>query len=334
MASEPTPLSPPDIGSYVPPGYPRERDSHFQQFLRGPQTQIDELVAAIEVTIRSLQLPYASGPALDAIGWSKDVLGKRGTRGDDEYRRYLAALPNSFSGYNREKDIRTAVVSATGAEARDDIDLPEDVEGNTYTVTVRSWQEHSVELVDQICSYADLEGVKRVGPITYDRGTLDLNVRGSDAAFGASVDFGTVDLRVGDTDEEFYSSVRHEDGWGGFEWDSSYRWDIDDRRLGDTGGTDIEATDHNYVYDDEHVTAESPLSVGGRLSVGGSLSIEETDDSTEYLGTSVIATKDGTRIYDDEHETLESPLTVATRLSVDGRVSVSDADSDTDSGSG
>lgn len=276
MAERPTtpPLPVPDVTSDLPPGYPVANDARIQRFLDAPQAQIDELTAAITTTLRALQLPHATGAALDTLGWARGPLGLRRGRGDDALRQHLRALPNAFRGLHRRKDIRRAIAAGVVADSPDDVALEEDVEGNTYSVTLHSWQGHAVSLVDFLAGYADVVGVERSGPITYDWGAAPPRETGTGASTSTTVDLGTAPPRVGDTGGAS-AVVEREDGFGGFEFDEGYKFDVEEPV--DLPISDVAESEYERVAANDHQSAESPLSVAGWLSVSGRLSVEDNE---------------------------------------------------------
>lgn len=224
-----------NVNEHIPRGLPRENDSLSQRFLSVPQNRFDRLSAEIELTLRSLQLPHASGVNLDTLGWNKGPLGLRRGRGDSAYRQYLKALPNAFGGQHRRKDVRKAIASGVVAEENSDVVLDEDVATNSYEVTLHSWQEHSTALVEFLGDYADAPVVERTGPITYDWGEgPDLDA-GAGASVATDIDVGTTGPMNGDTGGATVV-VEYEDGFGGFDFDEGWRFDVEEP--GESGDED------------------------------------------------------------------------------------------------
>jgi len=218
---------PTDVNETLPRALPRENNSLIQRFFAVPQNRFDRLSAEIEATLRSLQLPHASGTDLDVIGWSKGPLGLRRGRGDSAYRQYLEALPSAFGGQHRRKDVRKAIASGVVADEQSDVVLNEDVATNSYSITLRSWREHDVSLVEFLGDYADAPVVTLDPPIAYDRGTGPPRELGRGASTAVTVDHGTGPPRVGDTGG-MSGVVVYEDGFGGFDFDEGWRFDIEE----------------------------------------------------------------------------------------------------------
>ena len=236
-----------DVDDQLPRGLPRENDSLTQRFFSVPQNRFDRLSAEIEATLRSLQLPHATGVNLDVIGWNKGILGIRRNRGDSAYRQYLRALPNAFGGQHRRKDVRKAIASGVVADEQSDVVLDEDITTNSYAVTLRSWQEHSTALVEFLADYADAPVVTLDPPITYDRGVGPPRELGSGAGTAATVDHGTAPPRVGDTGG-MSATVVYEDGWGGFDFDEGWQFDVEEPGEAEGSGDGGYGSDYGSDY--------------------------------------------------------------------------------------
>lgn len=259
-----------DVNDELPLAIPREDDSLIQRFFSVPQDRFDRLSTDIELTLRSLQLPHATGVNLDVIGHSKGPLGLRRGRGDGAYRQYLRALPNAFGGQYRHKDVRTAVASGVVSDDETDVSLDEDVTTNSYSITLRSWQGHDVSLVEFLADYADAPVVTLDLPITYDRGVGPPRELGSGAGTAATVDHGTGPPRIGDTGGMSGVTV-YEDGWGNFDFDEGWRFDVEEP--GEASVADSTYGEQRTVDYGDTRHADSPLAAGGELTVGGELSI-------------------------------------------------------------
>ena len=268
-----------DVNDDIPLALPFENDSLLQRFLSVPQNEFDRLSAEIEATLRSLQLPHATGVDLNTIGWERGPLGLRRGRGDDAYRQYLHALPNAFGCQHRRKDVRTAIASGVVADEEDDVVLDEDVTTNTYSVTLRSWQGHDVSLVDFLADYADAPVVTRTGGITYDRGTGPARKRGRGANTASTFDHGAGPPRVGDTGG-MSAITEYEDGFGGFDFDDGYRFDVEEPGSGggdpgpDPGQDNLSAIgvgEVQRVDSGESQTVDSPFDHDGTLNHDGTV---------------------------------------------------------------
>jgi hypothetical protein len=259
-----------DVTDDLPLAVPFEDDSLFQRFISVPQNGFDQLSTEIELTLRSLQLPHASGINLDVIGYNKGPLGLRRSRGDSEYRQYLYALPSAFGGQHRSKDVRTAIASGVIPDEEEDVVINEDVTTNSYTIEIRSWQPHSVSLVEFLADYADAPVVALEDPITYDWGVGPPRRMGSGAGTLTTVDHGTAPPRVGDTGG--MSSVTiYEDGFDG-EWDfdtDGMRFDVEEPVFESISA--IGVGEFRHVDSGEGQTVESPFEHNGTLNHDGTV---------------------------------------------------------------
>lgn len=159
----------------LPGVFPRFDD--FDAWIESHQEEIELFEGDIQAVKRSLQILHAKGVALDSIGSDFDSLGLRRGRDDESYRAFLLSLVQAFDGRGTIRGIKTAIAAGVLVEA-DDVDLTEDFDTLTYTITINDdvWSEHSSTTVRELADLSDPVGVRLAEPVRYDLHGQDVTV--------------------------------------------------------------------------------------------------------------------------------------------------------------
>jgi hypothetical protein len=147
--------------------FPQHSDSNVQRFAAGFGTKYEQLGAYFEQIAISHRIDLASGTTLDRIGTFFGTLGRRRGRGDDEYRRFLQSIVDTFRGRGTKDGIKFAVSAGVGADDPDEILIDEFFDALEYQLTITNWASHSGIDVRYLADLADPSVVKLREPLQY-----------------------------------------------------------------------------------------------------------------------------------------------------------------------
>lgn len=192
--------------------FPQQPDANIQRFARAFERQYSETGLDVADIVDSYQLFDADGDDLDRIGARFGTLGRRRGRGDQEYRRYLASLEQTFRGRGTSAGIAFAVAAGVGAGDTDDVAVVDYPTTNEYGLVIHDWAYHSGTDVRYLANLADPSGVSLRDPVEYqyDADSVDFAVRDRQVESTAEADdIGFVETtRQVETD----SNVRYDQG--------------------------------------------------------------------------------------------------------------------------
>jgi hypothetical protein len=139
---------------------PRESDSIIYKYTDAHAAELEEIQKIIDDAITSSQVNNATGDDLDRIGAFYDQLGERRSRTDAEYRTFIKSIPDSFGGNGTIDGVKFAVASAVTDATKDDIEITEDFQNNTYDITITGGTSYNQATVEEIADLADPSGVE------------------------------------------------------------------------------------------------------------------------------------------------------------------------------
>ncbi|MFC7323257.1 hypothetical protein ACFQMF_01555 [Halorubrum rutilum] len=154
------------LGERVPYPLPQDDDTTLQQWLAELQVEADDVDAAVDAVLASVQPRAASGQALDELGRDFGVLGRRRGRDDEQYRSFLLGLVAAFDGRGTVPGVETAIAAGVLATA-DDVSLTEDFDTQQYEVTLENeaWSAHQSGTVRELADLADPSVVELREPV-------------------------------------------------------------------------------------------------------------------------------------------------------------------------
>ena len=226
-----------DVIDFYPPPLPRDTRSNFRQWVEAHQDEYNKRDFDLENILESHRITEADDDALDRIGAMFGPLGKRRRRGDNEYRRYLMGLSDTFSGRGTNHAIRFAVASGIFADT-DQINIEENTTSLTYSLSIEDWEPHSTRTVDDLSQLADPSVVERVPPICYLREGGGVGASADDMTQGVTVTLPKIS--VGVRQHHIEHRTDYDDGFGAGQFDGSDEFgpSLGDQPDGDGYGED------------------------------------------------------------------------------------------------
>lgn len=156
------------FASYFPPPLPTQyEDSIVRQFADIHQQQYNQSDVALEAVRESRQVRNARGKDLNNTADVHGKIARRGTRGDEEYQRFIQSIVPTLQGRGSVSDVNFAIRTVVLAPDKESIELTEDFSEQEYSIRIYDWAKHDTRTVHEIADLADPVGVDRTGPIEY-----------------------------------------------------------------------------------------------------------------------------------------------------------------------
>lgn len=213
-----------DLGERVPYPLPQDDDTTLQQWLAELQVEADDVDAAVDAVLASVQPRDASGQALDELGRDFGALGRRRGRGDAQYQSFLLGLVAAFDGRGTVPGVETAIAAGVLASA-DDVSLTEDFDTQQYEVTLENeaWSAHQSGTIRNLADLADPSVVALREPV-HNRLTpavVRIRTAATEVAAMEVLETATPGLNAG---EAVHETVNSEDtfGTGTFDGEDSF----------------------------------------------------------------------------------------------------------------
>lgn len=147
--------------------FPQEADSNVQNWALAFELSYDTLSDDLLAVAKSHRVTDAEGDNLGRIGRMFGPLGKRRTRGDGEYRRFLQSLIDTFNGRGTKEGIKFATAAGTGAGEIDDVTVTEHDAVNQYSLEITNWGFHSATDIRELANLADPAAITLREPVHY-----------------------------------------------------------------------------------------------------------------------------------------------------------------------
>jgi len=155
----------------------RSEGSVIRQYIAAHNDEIQDFGDKLEEVMESHQIDNATGEELDQIGAAFGPLGRRRSRGDQEYRIYIKSLVQSFRGRGTVPGIISAVAAGLNTEDNN-VEIIEDFQDLEYTIRLTDWSSHRGTTIEELAELADAS-VSRLKRIEYDVVTEEMTVSDS-----------------------------------------------------------------------------------------------------------------------------------------------------------
>lgn len=137
---------------------PRDDGSTFAEYVRAHEDELDDYEGDLDDINLSKHVREADGSELNQIGRLFGQVGRRLGRNDEQYRQYLQAVVQAFSGRGTEPSMVLGLSTALAVD-ESDISIDEDTTNVEYDVVLTDWGPHNVETVYDIAQILDPSGV-------------------------------------------------------------------------------------------------------------------------------------------------------------------------------
>jgi hypothetical protein len=137
-------------------------DSILNRYLDAYDEEFTDIKEAIDSAVSDKFVDTADGGLLEEIGeLFGPVIGKRRGRTDEEYRKYLKSVVQSFISRGTNSGIKLAISASTDIPTGD-IEIREDFQENSYDLVIQPNTPVRVSLIENVADIADPSGVQHI----------------------------------------------------------------------------------------------------------------------------------------------------------------------------
>ena len=179
--------------------FPQHPDSHIQKHAKAFSRTFDDMGEDLQTVLASHRVTEASGQNLNRIGRMFGTLGRRGQRGDGEYRQYLMSLVRAFRGRGTKHDIKFAVSAGVGADHVSDVQIEEFPEALEYSLQISGWATHSGVDVRNLADLADPSAVGLREPLIYQHEGDKIGLKKQPSTLVQTPEPGVIGAKVGES---------------------------------------------------------------------------------------------------------------------------------------